>query len=391
MRKPGKILIVGTWIAILPCAAATSQTLDSVIVSDQVQTDDIFSGLVLNVVEVTETTTGVSTATGAAFNGSVEGVNLDVRANQNLQANVTADTRLEAAVSSGASTVLHTAATGVTSESNIYGGVLTGVYTQTVGPGAIYAHSHVEAPLAEAGDVTASTQAVGASQGFGVSYGAVGARVRQTNQADVVTDGGGVYGHVDGQAVFAGEASGANVSASSIGGSGERYVIDQANNAERVQASQFTAFGSAYMATTSATASGTNVNAYNEGGFLDVASQQTNTAYVRGQAVSSAYQFGAASSIAYGVGNSFLAGNSGWETVIDAVQLNDGGGVEVIAEFTGAEGYDASANATAIGNAATGYVCSDCEGRLTAVSQQVNNVGVSATSTVTVTGYARSA
>ena len=77
--------------------------------------------------------------------------------------------------------------------------------------------------------------------------------------------------------------------------------------------------------------------------------------------------------------------------MIDAVQLNDGGGVEVIAGYTGAEGYDASASATAIGNAATGYACSDCDGRITATSQQVNNVDVGATANVTVTGYARSA
>ncbi|MEW6019440.1 MAG: hypothetical protein AB1760_15360, partial [Pseudomonadota bacterium] len=127
MRRPGKILIAGTWIAILPCAVATSQTLDSVIVSDQVQVDDIFAGQTLDVVEVSDATTAVTTATGAAFDGSGEDVNLDVRANQNLQANVTADTRLDAAAYSGASTVLTTAATGVTSHSNIYGGVLTGV------------------------------------------------------------------------------------------------------------------------------------------------------------------------------------------------------------------------------------------------------------------------
>lgn len=391
MRRPGKILIAGTWIAILPCAAATSQTLDSVIVSDQVQVDDIFAGQTLDVVEVSDATTAVTTATGAAFDGSGEDVNLDVRANQNLQANVTADTRLDAAAYSGASTVLTTAATGVTSHSNIYGGVLTGVYNQTVGPGAVYGHSHVEAPYAAAGDVTASAQATGASQGFGVSYGSVGARVNQTVQADVIADGGGVYGAVEGQAVFAGQAAGANVTSSAVGGSGERYIINQTNSAERTQAGQFTAFGSAYMATTSATATGTNVNAYNEGGLLDVTSNQTNTAYLRAQSGSSAYQFGSASSVAYGVGNSFLGGNLGAQTIIDAVQLNDGGGVEVVADFTGAEGYDATASASAIGNAATGYVCSDCEGQLLATSQQVNNVGVSASSSVTVTGYGRTA
>ena len=386
-----KSLIAGTSIAILTSAAATSQTYDSVIVSDQVQTGDIFSGQTLNVVEITEATTAVTTATGAAFNGSAEGVTLDVRANQNLQANVTADTRLDAAVSSGAVTALSTTATGVTSESNIYDGTLSGVYNQQTGPGRIYSHSHVEAPGADVGDVTASTQAIGASQGFGASSSAVGARVNQTNQADVVADGGGTYGYVDGAATFVGAATGTSVTSSGGYGSAERYIINQTNSAAMTQASQFTAHGNAYLSTTSATATGDNIHLYNEGGLLDVTSDQHNQAYVRAQTGASAYQFGSAASIAYGVGNSFLAGNLGSETVIDAVQLNDGGGVEVVADFTGAEGYDASANATAIGNAATGYVCSDCDGRLVATSQQVNNADVGASTSVTVSGYARSA
>ena len=391
MRRPAKILTAGILVAILPCAAATSQTLDSVIVSDQVQVDDIFSGQSLDVVEVTETTTATTTATGNAFQGSGEGVTLDVRANQNLQADVTADTRLDAAVYSGQTTVLSTAATGNTGDSNIYGGVLTGVYNQTTGPGTIYGHSHVEAPDAEAGDVSASVQASGNSQGFGVSYGAVGALVNQTNEADVVADGGGTYGYVTGDATFAGAAAGNNVTSTAVGAAGERYVINQTNSAGLTQASQFTAFGNGYLTTTSSTATGNNIAATNEGGLLDVTTTQENQAYVRAQTESSGYQFGAGVSLAYGVGNSLLAGNYGPETVIDAVQLNDGGGVEVIAGYTGAEGYDASASATAIGNAATGYACSDCDGRITATSQQVNNVDVGATANVTVTGYARSA
>jgi hypothetical protein len=391
MRRLAKILAVGPSTAILTSAAATSQTLDSVIVSDQVQTSDIFAGQTLNVVSVSDTTTSVATATGAAFDGSGEGVTLDVRANQNLQANVTADTRLDAAVHSGATTHLSTTATGVTSESNIYNGTLTGVYTQRTGPNRIYSHSHVEAPQAEAGDITASTQAIGMNQGFGVSHSVVGARVNQTNTADVVADGGGTVGHVDGAATFAGAATGANVTSSSIDGAAQRYIIGQTNAPAMVQASQFTAHGSAYLATTSATATGGSINLHNEGGLLDVTSRQTNEAYLRAQSVGSAFQFGSAASIAFGVGNSFLAGNLGSETIIDAVQLNDSGGVEVIADFTGAEGYDASANATAMGNAATGFVCNDCDGRLVATSQQVNSTDISANSSVTVTGHARSA
>ena len=79
-----------------------------------------------------------------------------------------------------------------------------------------------------------------------------------------------------------------------------------------------------------------------------------------------------------------------WSSVVCSSDLNEGSSVGVIADFTGAEDYDASSTATAISNAATGYACGNCQGRIVATSQQVNNSDVSATSSVNVTGYARS-
>jgi hypothetical protein len=66
------------------------------------------------------------------------------------------------------------------------------------------------------------------------------------------------------------------------------------------------------------------------------ASHQYNTAYVRAQAEATSYEFGGAQATAYGVGNSAMASNAnGPGLVLDNVQVNDGGGVEVIASFEG--------------------------------------------------------
>ena len=93
MARRAKILLVGTLVAILPCGATTSQTLPSVVLNNQVQLGDVFSQQTLNVVEVSDQTTADTTATGNAFEATVSG-DVDMRSNQTLQADVTADTRV---------------------------------------------------------------------------------------------------------------------------------------------------------------------------------------------------------------------------------------------------------------------------------------------------------
>jgi hypothetical protein len=387
MRGLGKSLLAGTLVGTLTCAAATSFAQS--VFSDQVQTGDVLSDQTLDVVTIEESTTATTTATGNAFDARQDGGDVDMRVNQNLQGNVSADTRLNVAASSGATTVLTTAATGNTSDAGVFNGTLTGVYNQTTGPVAITGHSHTEAPNADAGDVSSSVQAIGNSQGVGVSYGVSGVRINQTNEAQVTTDGGGVYGQVNGAAAFVAATAANNITTTSEGGSSQRIIANQANNAGLTQAAQFTAFGQAYVATTQTTATGNNVSATNQGPLLDATIDQTNVAYVRSQAETSAAAFSSVTATAYGIGNSSLAGNLGEEVIVDNTQFNEGGGVESVAAFTGGDGYDGLASATAIGNAATGFACSDCGGRMTVSNRQTNDADVGSTSSVTVSGSGR--
>lgn len=374
----------------LPCGVATSQTAPDFVLNDQVQLGDVLSNQSLNVVEITETTSAVTTATGNAYTGSTDGQNVDIRSNQTLQGAVTADTRLDASVNAGLAVNLTTAATGNTGDSNAAGAAtMTGVFTQNTGAVSIYGHSHIEAPNATAGDVTATAQAVGNSQGFGLYNAASGVLVNQTNAATVNADGGGTLGQTTGSTVFAGTATANNVTNSGSASAAERMIVNQRNNAAVTQAGQFTAFGASYLATTSATASGNNISATNDGPLLDLTADQNNQAYIRAQSENSSYEFSAPQVSAYGVGNSLLAGDLNGQLVLDNTQVNDGGGVETVAAFTGGQGYDATVSSTAMGNAATGYACGECGG-MSVESRQTNNVDVGASSTTTITGYARS-
>lgn len=335
--------------------------------------------------DVTDATNATTTATGNSFDGTVDQGDLNVTSNQSLQSNVTASTTLNVASNSGAQTALTTAATGNTGDAGVFAGGLSGTFTQATGATNITANTHIEAPNGSAGDVASSVQAIGNSQGFGVTSGYSSVTVAQTNQAQVVSDGGGLYGHVSGQATFSAATAANNVTAASAGGASQYIAATQSNQAPITQASQFTNFGNAYLTTTGATATGNNISAANEGSTLSVTANQQNSAYVRAETVSTGYDFGAGSAVSYGVGNSLFAGNAGTETLIDNTQVNDGGGVDVMASYTGNQGYDASASATAIGNAATGYACAECDGYVGATNRQTNSADVGARSTTSVT------
>lgn len=390
MRTPAKILLAGTLVATGPFAAATSYA-QSPVLNEQIQLGDLFSSQTLNVEEVTDQTVGVATSSANSFDARVDGGDLDVTSYQESGGAVGSQVTANVSVSSGASTTLASNATGNVGDAAIYAGALTATTTQVSYGAGITATGQYEGETAEAGDIASSAQALGNSQGFSVSAAVSGVRANQYNSADISADGGGVVGYLERTASFSAAASANNITSAAGYGSSERMIADQNNESGLVQAAQFTAFGNAYVTQTSATASANNISAGNEGALLDVTALQQNQAYVRAQAESSGYQFGSGTATAYGVGNSVLAGQLGEEVVLDVEQLNIAGGVEAIAAYTGHDGYDANASAMAMGNASTGYVCADCDGRMSVNNRQTNDADVAATGTVTVTGSARSA
>lgn len=345
----------------------------------------------LNVVTVQE---GVGASAGAAGNDVwIGGQGTDVSATSNQVNNyqVGAQTRVDVAPggAAGASSNLSTTAIGNSGVASAAGSTYSGFMVQT-NSGAVTARGQFEAEDAEAGDVAVDTLASANAQGVVLSNGSAGARISQANSGDVLADGGAITRYVTGRSDVSGAATGNAIELDGADQSAARIITDQGNTAALVQASQFAAYGNSYLTTTATTAAGNSVSATNTGPLLDVANHQYNTAYVRSQAEGASYDFGGAQADAYGVGNTAVAGNIGAALVVDNVQLNDGGGVEVSASAGGHNGYDIGASATAVGNSVSGYVCGACGGSLTANNSQTNNADVAARANTTVTGSARS-
>jgi hypothetical protein len=385
MRTPAKILLAGTFAAILPCAAATSQTLPSTVENGQIQSGDIFANQTLDVVEATDGVTGATIATGNSADFTVDGVDLNVRSDQQLYGQVTARTDASVGVRAGDSSTLSTAATGNTGDAGVYGGAMSSRTTQFTDQVSITANSSVHAEGANGGDFASSTQAIGNSQGLYEVGGAVGALASQTNRADVTTSNEGTITRITGQANFVATAAANNATVTG-GGSGQRAIVNQSNEGALTQAGAYAAYGNVYLANTQATATGNNITASEQSPVLDLTTRQQNLAYVRAETAGNGYLFGAGTASAYAIGNSLVAGNVGPEITLDNTQYTGGagGGVDAYAEYVGYDGYDASSSAIAMGNAVSGYACSDCRSTMSVNNQQNNGANVNAESHVSV-------
>jgi len=375
--------------ATFAAAAGTSVAQDTVVLNDQVQLGDVFAEQTLNVVDVEDQTTAVTTATGNALSGAVEGGTLTLTSSQTMQGDATAQTTLNIDGENGQATIL-TEAVANTGDAGAYGADMTAAVTQTTGAVDVTADTTVNGSTAYLyGGAAISSTAIVNSQAFGVSdEGTAVMDVSQSSAATAVAETEAVVQYLPETAIFSSATTSNNVSTSGTNGTSQELAVDQTATGTVTQATTFVSAANAWMLEGSAAAVGNNVAATNEHGALETDTVQSNTTTVLADSIVLSYDYGLASAQAMGVGNSNLSGNAGQYVDIDNAQFNSGG-VEASASFQGNGGYDSYANSTAIGNAVTGYACAECQGTLRANSSQVNTGGVSATSTVSITGSGR--
>jgi hypothetical protein len=368
---------------------ATSQTLDSQVTSTQTQTGDVGSAQTLDV-QTVDQTTATTTAVGNSITAQVESGSLGVQSSQSMQANAAASTELDVGVTAG-ETTLATTATGNTSEvDTLGGGALSASLQQSVGPTSITASSVINAATAQAGDMTVSTEAIANTQGIGAIGAPVGASASQTSSALTQSNSDISLQYTPGTATYAATAVSNNITATGLSGSVQALDLSQTMTGARTQAAQFVALGQGQDVSNAATATANNISVSNNTGALDVTTTQDNQSYLRAQAESTAYSFGSSSVSATGVGDSAAYGETGSQITVNNSQTNSGG-VEVIANSGSASGYDLYGSATAMGNAVTGYGCTQCGGVMNVTNSQTNSGVISATSGVGATGSARSA
>jgi hypothetical protein len=379
-------------------AVAISQ---SVVNNSQVALSSEFGNQTTVVVDTTGQITSAGTATGNSFVTGTENGGLDVETMQSLPGNVTGVvsgvSHVSIATQAGDVTSLG-AGTGntvvATSDGSQGGGALTGNFTQSAGSTwSIKSETDWQAPTATVNSASVASQAIANSLDLAVTDTTSNATTHQTSSALVDAEGGS---EVDGgsgatidytpnTAAFSTVAVANNLTGT---GSGASQTINttQVANGSLVQSAGFVNVGEGQTVQNDSTATVNNVSVINSSGALSVTNYQENdTNFTHAQSVATDFQFGAGQATALGVGNSVLAGNQGPSTDLNNVQVNTGG-IESEASFTGDNGYDATSSATAMGNAAIGYSCSQCGGVININnSQTTSGGGVEADSNTTIT------
>lgn len=288
--------------------------------------------------------------------------------------------------------VTHTDAYGNSGDLIAVGGAnVSGGLTQKVNSGSnVTAQTTINAYGAEIDNASIQSNAVANTQGIGIDGGGTAdVIVRQTSSGVVQASNSTIFGYSPGEVDQGAIATGNNVTATGTVGSSQVLQTSQKTNDGHILAYGAAISGNAQTINNSATAAANNLQASNDGGPLDIAASQLNKVNVRAQALSSAYEFGTNNSMAFAVGNSATASETGIELNMDLSQVNRGG-VDAISEVDGNTGYDAQSTATAMGNYASGSVCSTCGGTLTINSRQVNSGDITASSTVNIGGTGRS-
>jgi hypothetical protein len=370
-------------------AAAQTPPPASPVVIDQVQLGDVFAGQVLNVVDAQDQVTVSTSAQGNSASGTVENDSIRVQSSQDMRGSARADTDLTLGGDTVGAINATTQAGGNSLAAGAYDADLDVDATQSNTGGEVVANTTV-------GDDTARLlggAAVGSSAVSNtVALGGEAARVTGSiDQSSDTTVQAGVLAetqYIPAEAAFEAQAIANAVAVSSTAASSQDLSIRQRSNGDFVDADASANAGNAWDLAGRARAAGNQAILYNSGGSVVAASDQANSAQVRASALTTAYDYGRAEARARSAGNELSVGNNDVYVEIDSAQFNSGG-VDATATFSGTNGYDAYVGAEAVGNAVTGYACSECEGRLIANSSQTNDGDVSATANTSVAGSGR--
>lgn len=259
--------------------------------------------------------------------------------------------------------------------------------SQSAGSGSVSALSELR--LGEyAGHAVQTAQAAANAMEIAGNGASMDLRVSQGSDADV-----------ESRAVIAADTAEIETSlatASSAGNSlnaggietGTIADIDQSNNGTVSATAQADIANADYGVTAASQAAGNTATIRNEWGYAHIQGEQMNAGDVNAMTRLGvgAFENGAAVGSANAVGNSVLLSNFGADAYAGVGQVNSGNvRGEVIMQ--GGSGQSAFATSSAIGNAQSAYICSECPVGLSANTSQINSGNVYSGVSQTYSGY----
>jgi hypothetical protein len=397
MAKPARIRLAGTIAATMLCAAAATEAAaqnppqdGTIVLNQQLQLGDVFAGQTLNVVDSGDQVTVQGSALGNSASGAVYNGSIIIQSDQTMQGDAVATTDITLSGDTDGVVNATTQAGGNYLAVSAWDASLTLDAAQTTDNGLISATTEV-------GDSSARLHAGAAVGASAISntvavYGQtslVSGTIDQSSSALVRSFGRIESQYIPAEASVTSQAIVNAIAVNSDNTSGQDLSIAQRSFGSFIESEASANAGNAWDLAARARATANQAVLYNEGGAVVTASDQRNSSFVRASALTTAYDYGRAEAYARGAANDLTVGNNDIYVEIDNTQFNTGG-VDVVATFSGTNGYDVSLGADAVGNSVTGYACSQCDGYLEAANTQTNTGNVSAVANTTVAGSNRS-
>lgn len=368
--------------AALLAAPAFAQTT-STILNGQLQLGDVVSSASVVTRNGADATSAIATSAGNAVSGANLTGNLEADSDQ-VMSGATFAAALVDAGNTRATTVVATAQSN-TAEMQTEDGDLLLLATQTTNGGDVVAHA--TATVVNSQDTSAATTTASNNTATAADHGDLTVRLAQVaeNSSYAVTD---VDACCTGTSV-AGSSSAANTygSDSTTSTVDARYSQESTGSESRATTDVYQY--RAYDVTAASTAAANSATINNEYGYTSIRGRQSSSTDVAAETRLTVGSWsGTAVASAYGVGNATLATSIGSDLVVDITQINSGG-VDASTQFAGSssEAGQVLTSSTAIGNAFTGYVCSQCgdasaSGRI----EQTNSGNITSTATVSTNG-----
>lgn len=350
--------------------------------STQTQTGDVTGQVDLNV-SVDQLTVSTS-AQGNALSGGVTGTSASLVSRQSMTgATVAPSTVIVNGEADGQLSV------DTTARGN-YLGVTTDRATfavdasQSATGDRVEAGTYVQAPngrVLQGGFATSTAVANTVALGGPSSSltGVIDQRAQTTVFAETVAD----VQYIPAPATFSSQAVANAVQTNTTGASHQDLAIRQSNAASTTEARTDVYVDNGWDLTIGANAGANQAITANAGGSMLIQTDQANAGRVRADARVQTNLQGQTVLAARSVANETVAGNNDIYLKLDNTQLNTGG-VEANATYVGVNGYDAYVGSDAVGNAVTGYACSQCGGDVNVNNTQTNSGNVTATTNATV-------
>ena len=372
-------LATAAGVAALLVSPAFAQNTSTAL-NGQLQWGDVVS--TMNVVSRNgaQGATAAATSAGNAISGANLSGDLNARSEQVMSGAAFAIATVDAG-NVGATAVI-SSAQGNTAQAQTEVGNVHLIASQTSDGGDVLARA--QATVANSQTLSTDSTAAANNIATGADHGDLSARLTQDafNSSYAITD---VDACCTGTTV-AGSSSAANIygSESTTSTVDARYTQTSAGAESRATTDVYQY--RAYDITAASTAAANSATINNEWGYASIRGRQTSSTDVTADArVTVGTWSGTAVASAYGVGNTTLATNIGSDMVVDISQMNTGG-VDANARFAGSssDGGEVLVSSTAVGNAFTGYVCSQCgDAALSGTVSQTNGGSIASTGAIT--------